>query len=502
MANFTQLKKQIINNILARTSLVVIESAERMRVEQLLKEVACDMRQEIDYYCDSKQFFGLLVEKRSFDVQGQPLEFLSTAIKKNSGQVYALSELKYLDTDNAVSRALLNLVYLAKENKSTIIVSTSDALWSKLTQVGVYLQLNLPSDLERQQYVRQFIDDNGCEKNRMSDKDIEGAGTLLSGFSEMQMSIMLSTAHVSKEGVTLATITELSKRKASLYGSVVGVTKVEVADKVEVAGLENLSEWLEKKKFVFFAPEAVLEQRALCPPKGVLLGGVPGCGKSLSAKMIASNWNLPLYRFDIDSLYDKYVGQSERNMRMALNYIDNISPCILWVDEIEKALSSNDNSGDISRRILGQFLYWLQESKSRVFLVATANKVDLLPPELFRKGRFSEIFFIDLPNENERFSTIQMYTKLSLHKNFENVQTKRLVHLSKGFSFADIEMAIKEVAEDVIANCRDDSFENVEGKFKEVVSISKASPDLIEKIQKWGKDCAVNASKEESELDG
>ncbi|MEG1608425.1 MAG: AAA family ATPase [Clostridia bacterium] len=496
MANYCEIKKHIKNNILAKTSLVVVESFERMRVERLLKEVAVEMGVEIDYYCDSKQFFGLLNSKRVFDAQGQPLEFLATVITKGEPLVVALSELKYLDTDNAISRNLLNLVYLAKENECTIVVATSDPIWTKLAQVGVYLKLELPSDGERQSYIKNFVEVNKGEKIVLNEKDIIGAATLLSGFSEMQMSIMLSTALVSKGGVTLETISILAKRKSSLYGSVAGVSQVEVSGQVEVAGLENLMQWLEKKKFVFFASEATLIDRALCPPKGVLLGGVPGCGKSLSAKMIAAKWKLPLYRFDIDSVYDKYVGESERNMRIALEYIDNISPCVLWVDEIEKMLSATDNSNDISRRILGQFLYWLQESKSRVFLVATANNVNLLPAELFRKGRLSEIFFIDLPNDCERQSAIELYAKLSLHKQFEQKQMKRLVELSKGFSCADIEMAIKEVAEDVIAKSGEDNFENVENKFKKVVSISKASPDMIAKIEKWGKECAINASKE------
>lgn len=496
MANFNQIKKHIINNLKAKSPFIVVESQERLRVKRLLESVAYELDNEIDYYCDSKQFVGLLDNKRTYDAAGMPVEFLADNISKQKNRVFVMSEIKYLNDDNAYSRRLLDLIYLAKENSCTLIIATSDSVWTRLSQVGVYLKLDLPNHEERKNFILQFMSDNKDKKIKLSEEDVDDAATLLSGFSEMQMSIMLSTALVACAGISIEEIHRLSKRKASLYGNVAGITAVDVAEHINVAGLENLKEWLNKKESVFFAPNEILSAHALVAPKGVLLGGIPGCGKSLSAKMIASTWKLPLYRFDIDGIFDKYVGESERNMRNALEYIDNISPCILWVDEIEKTFISSENTNEVSRRLLGQFLYWLQESKSRVFLVATANNVDILPPELFRKGRVSELFFMDLPNKEERKNAIEMYVKMSLHTTYEKSQIDKLVTLSKGYSFADIEMAIKELAEDVVAKNFNPDYELLEKSFRKVVSISKASPEMINRIQKWGKECAVNASKE------
>jgi SpoVK/Ycf46/Vps4 family AAA+-type ATPase len=198
---------------------------------------------------------------------------------------------------------------------------------------------------------------------------------------------------------------------------------------LKVSGLEALKKWLDSKKTIFFASDDALQERDLTTPKGILLAGVPGCGKSLSAKMVAKEWELPLFRFDIGTVYDKWVGESEKKMKEALQFIDNVSPCVVWVDEIEKALSVSNSGNDTGNRVLGQFLFWLQESKSRVFLVATANDISLLPFELFRKGRFSEIFFIDLPNAAERKAAISQYADKSLHIRFSDIDMKELVNV-------------------------------------------------------------------------
>lgn len=206
------------------------------------------------------------------------------------------------------------------------------------------------------------------------------------------------------------------------------------------------------KKSIFFASDEDLQQRDLTTPKGILLAGVPGCGKSLSAKMVAKEWELPLFRFDIGTVYDKWVGESEKKMKDALQFIDNVSPCVVWVDEIEKALSVSDSGNDTGKRVLGQFLFWLQESQSRVFLVATANDISALPFELFRKGRFSEIFFIDLPNAAERKAAIAQYAKQSLHIKISSDDMNDLLQVSEGFSYSDIEYAIKDIAQLALIN--------------------------------------------------
>lgn len=210
----------------------------------------------------------------------------------------------------------------------------------------------------------------------------------------------------------------------------------------EVAGLEGLKGWLAKRRALLADPERAREY-GLPFPKGVLLLGVPGCGKSLCAKAVAAEWGLPLLRFDSASLYEKFVGESEKNLRRALHGAERVAPAVLWIDEIEKAFSSGgeDADGGVSARVLGAFLSWMQDRAGDVFVVATANDVQRLPPELLRKGRFDEVFFVDLPSPEARAQVF------ALHLRRRKLDPARfdlpaLVAATEGFSGAEIEQCV------------------------------------------------------------
>ncbi|MCB1658519.1 MAG: AAA family ATPase [Pseudomonadales bacterium] len=194
----------------------------------------------------------------------------------------------------------------------------------------------------------------------------------------------------------------------------------------QIGGLEQLKGWLRNKKQI--VDDLTGAQRLGIPaPKGVLLAGMPGCGKSMSAKAAASLFNVPLFRLDIGSLMGKYVGQSEANMKTALQIAEKASPCVLWIDELEKAFSGVNGAGgstEITTRLFGYFLTWMQEKPGPVFVIATANDITTIPPELLRRGRFDEIFYIDLPNDRERRQIFEVKTKslkLTLHRGDLNV---------------------------------------------------------------------------------
>ena len=205
----------------------------------------------------------------------------------------------------------------------------------------------------------------------------------------------------------------------------------------DVAGVARLNAWVQRRRAVFLDP-----QPALDPPRGVLLLGVQGCGKSLAAKAIAGGFGVPLVRLDFGTLYDKYQGETERNLREALASVELLSPCVLWIDEIEKGLASGGGEdGGVSRRVLGYLLTWMAERKAKVFLVATANAVDQLPAELLRKGRFDEIFFVDLPSPAARATIFALHLKRrSLDPAAFDLPA--LAAASDGFSGAEIEQAI------------------------------------------------------------
>jgi hypothetical protein len=208
----------------------------------------------------------------------------------------------------------------------------------------------------------------------------------------------------------------------------------------DVAGLARLKQWIGHRREVFATGEMPV---GLDPPKGVLLLGVQGCGKSLAAKAVAGGFGVPLVRLDFGTLYNKYHGETEKNLRDALTSAEQLEPCVLWIDELEKGLSSSGDSSDggVSRRVLGYFLTWMAERKSRVFLVATANAVQELPPELLRKGRFDEIFFVDLPTASARGEIFRLHLE-KRKVDWSGFSLNALADASAGFSGAEIEQAI------------------------------------------------------------
>ena len=495
MGNYNLTKAEITNYIYAGTPLIIIDSSERERVERMLKEITDELKISISYYTDAKQVC-LLNNDAAKDVDSDPLPFIASYFKKHRRSTFAFGDVKRIEGDNAYSREILNILYLAKEMDCTLILITADNVWSRLAQFGMLTTLDYPDMEERIAQVNSFITKfRGRYIIDWNEDDIQMAATLLRGFSEIQIENILSAVLASKKRLGQEHLYELTAQKSRLYSAVSSIQLVNVDRRLKVSGLDILKEWLSSKKNIFFASDDALRERNLTTPKGILLAGVPGCGKSLSAKMVAKEWELPLFRFDIGTIYDKWVGESEKKMKEALQFIDNVSPCVVWIDEIEKALSVSDSGNDTGKRVLGQFLFWLQESQSRVFLVATANEISALPAELFRKGRFSEIFFIDLPNAAERRDAIAQYADQSLHINIPDADMEVLLQKSEGFSYSDIEYAIKDIAQLALINGQSVITQKLLTEtFEKIVPISKNNPDMVAKIREWGSKSAVSAS--------
>lgn len=255
----------------------------------------------------------------------------------------------------------------------------------------------------------------------------------------------------------------------------------------EVAGQSRLKAWLKQRR-----PAFVGEIEGLEPPRGIMLLGVQGAGKSLAAKAVAGSWGVPLMRLDCATLYNKWIGETERNLRDALKAAESMAPCVLWMDEIEKGLSADEggDAGGTSRRILGTLLTWMTERKSRVFLVATANDIAQLPPELIRKGRMDEIFFVDLPHEATREAVLQIHLK---KRNLDpgSFDLKKLAIACDGFSGAEIEQAI--VAALYEAHARNSSLttELVEEEILRTRPLSVVASERIAALREWARDRAV-----------
>lgn len=492
MSDYRDMVVTLTDYIRAGVPLVVVRTIERHRVEQALRQIAIDLGITAFCYTDSRQVETLGAQSGpAKDVDSDPLTFVKDRFRGSRHVSFLLADTRRLSDDSLYTRELLSLTYLARDTGNTLIVVASENLWNRLSRFGLFIDLDLPTFEERYALIEQFAAQHS-DRVAFSDTGKTQLSTLLRGLSEIQIVNLLRSSAVRNLHLQDADVSEIAQHKDRLFTPVSNIAAVDYPDDLQVAGLERLKAWLDRKHDVFFAPREVLGKYCLQAPKGLLLMGVPGCGKSFSAKMIASRWRLPLFRFDLGSVYNKYVGETERRMQEALDYIDNVAPCVLWIDEIEKALSAQSGESDVGNRVLGQFLFWLQESKAKVFLVATANNVEALPPELFRKGRFSESFFIDLPNARERAAVIDLYSRLSLHRQFSCDELDALADRCEGFSYSDIEQAVKEVAESAIFGGLTTIDAAVLGEcFEHVIPISQ---ERLKRIRQWGAANAQNAS--------
>ena len=267
----------------------------------------------------------------------------------------------------------------------------------------------------------------------------------------------------------------------------------------DVGGLDKLKEWLNRRGNAFSeaAREYGLEQ-----PRGILLLGVPGTGKSLAAKAASNAWQFPLLRLDMGKIYGGIVGQSEQNIRGALGIAETLAPCILWIDEIEKGLSGIQSSGatdgGTTSRVLGTFLTWMQEKNKPVFVLATANDISQLPPELLRKGRVDEIFFVDLPDCQARQEIISIHLRRR-QREFPEPELSRIAKEAKGYTGAELEEAVKEALFRAFDEGRQVESNDVIAAIKDSYPLSKTMQEVIEATRKWAKSRAVQASSKEPE---
>lgn len=302
------------------------------------------------------------------------------------------------------------------------------------------LELPLPTESEIKQIIQQFDNHiNEIQRGRLS--------TALSGLNELEIQKVLLLVknrftHISEENQS-DILTEIQQQKEQIIAKSGVLEMVKISHSIsDIGGLENLKKWLRDQSLILNQLDEAL-QFGVKAPKGTLIAGMPGCGKSLTAKAAAALFQQPLLRLDIGSLLGKYVGESETNMRKALAMAESISPCVLWVDELEKAFvgMSGNNSSEVSSRLLGYFLTWMQEKTKPVFIIATANDITALPPELLRKGRFDEIFYVGFPNRTERQQILSIHLEKA-KQNSGDFDLVELARLCRDYSGADMENAV------------------------------------------------------------
>lgn len=501
--------QKLILMIRAYYPVLYLHSYEYYRTKQKIKGIVELLRREgkkVNYY-QWDCVYGLVqilpdkTEKRIERMQN-PLEVLAYILNsKKSGEknIFVLDDINnHIDRDE-VKLMFRKIAEATNNNTHAIILSSIYRLPAELEKYITVLQIPLPKRNELGEVLDIVAKQSKVElKTNLRNRLIDAA----LGMTSMEADLAYCLASVKdgfddKSPFTVSSEKEQIIRKSGILDYFPKNESLK-----DVGGMENLKEWLKKRQLAY---DKEARDWGLKEPKGLLLLGVPGCGKSLIAKSIASSWNMPLLRLDVGKVFQGIVGSSEDNIRKAIATAEAVAPCVLWIDEIEKGLSGVQSSGatdgGVTSRIFSTILTWMQEKTAPVFVVATANNINQLPPELLRKGRFDEIFFVDLLSQKEKENIFSIH----LQKNRQNVSSFALDILAQkaeGFNGAEIEECVKEAMFTAYVESQESNIApklqmiHILDAIKNTVPLSKTMEKQITDLRKFAVSRAKNASKE------
>jgi hypothetical protein len=409
--------------------------------------------------------------------------------------VFVFADVHHALGDHTAARRLKELAGEMEEGQTVVLAVPRADLPAELNGIALRWTLRPPTRAELEELVRRTITDLRARRFHveLDDGDVASLAEALRGLSMTAAERLLQQAAVRDGKVDAEDISFVRREKADLLGAggVLELVEADHGSLQDVGGMDRLKDWLQVRGKAML-PEAA--EFGLDPPRGVLVTGVPGCGKSLVAKTLARTWEMPLVLLDPSRLYGPYVGESEGKLAEALRTAEALAPCVLWVDEIEKGFAAGGHGdGGVSRRILGTFLRWMQDRPPGVFLAATCNDVAQLPPELTRKGRFDEIFFVDLPDATERRDILCLHLR---KRNRDPVafELETLVGLSDGFTGAEVEAAIVGALYRVFAAGGELTTEEIAGEMRSTVPLSRARAEHVGALRAWAAERAVRAS--------
>lgn len=382
-----------------------------------------------------------------------------------------------------LKRIAENNMYVEGYYCTVFIVSPKTVIPAELENYITLFDIPLPDGEEITEIIEAFAEDMDIEIAQEAKNEI---ALSLRGLSEFQIKQILNLAYQDGGYIDGGDKALILKEKEQFIKKSGMLELVNFREKLgDIGGLDNLKRWLDRKSKIFKNLDKAI-RFGVDVPKGIMIVGMPGCGKSLTAKATANLFEIPLVRLDVGRLLGKYVGESEENMRRALKLSEAISPCVLWIDEIEKAFSGVGGSGggsDVTTRLFGQFLTWMQEKENTVFIVATANDISNMPPEFLRKGRFDELFFVDLPDEDERRRILEIHLK-KRSKWRRDIDTIALIKETEGFNGADLEAVVKDTIELAFIEGRDRiTTDGLLKSIKDTKSISNTLKDKIARVK-------------------
>ena len=503
------------------TPIVVMETVEEMRAVRLVR-AACSSLSLATFEwsiasglvrCGSE--VGELVPETSFSAVGpghdlsgaqglynskEPAQALSNLEAMSLEAAFVLKDFHRHMDDPVVVRRLRDVGQKFSTNRRTVIITApSITIPAELGSLVEFLELPLPD----KQRLRQIIDEMTVRvgKTRTLKRTLDAPGldamaNNLRGLTEEEAERAASQAIVTRYGITAETVTDVLQAKKEQLRHSGMLEFIDASENLSsVGGLDNLKRWLAQRRGTW---EDAAREFGLEPPRGAIILGVQGCGKSMCARAIAGEWKLPLVKFDTAAIFDKYIGETEKRIQKVFRVAEGLAPCVFWIDELEKifAGSGPDSASvdaGVSSRILAAFLSWMQDRKAPVFVAATCNNVSALPPELIRKGRFDELFFVDLPNQAERKQIFAIHLKRR-KRNPAEFDLDQVAAAARGYSGAEIEAAVQTALYAAFSSKQTVSTQGLLDALKATVPLSVTRSEEIQELRAWASQRAVPAS--------
>lgn len=499
------IQQEIETLIRARYPILYVITSEEARVQSLVVEIAHRRQKKVFEWSFSTGIVpagtSIQSQKHRSAATKDPLTALDQVIEQVEPAIFIFKDFHPFLTKNnfAIVRKLKEIaLHLKNSFKTIVLVAPTMEIPTELEKEITVLNFPLPFKDDLSALLDRIIEDVRQFRQVKIELDAPGRERLLQaalGLTLGEAENVFAKIIVKGERLSGDDVSEVFAEKQQIIRKS-GLLDYYATDESfsSVGGLSVLKDWLQKRALA-------LTDRArdfgLPAPKGILMLGVQGCGKSLCAKAVSSMWQLPLLRFDMGRMFGSLVGSSEENVRKAISVAESVAPAILWVDEIDKAFAGSQGSGatdgGTTARVFGTFLTWLSEKTAPVFVVATANDISQLPPELMRKGRLDEIFFVDLPSDEEREEIFRIHVK-KRKRDPATFDFKALAACSKEFSGAEIEESVTSALYDAFYSQDELSTEHILNALRETVPLSKTMDEQINRLRSWAEGRARNAS--------
>jgi hypothetical protein len=502
---FMNFQSEIETLIRARYPILYVISSEEMRVQNLVLDIARKRQKKTFEWSYSTGIVpagtSIQSQKHRNAATKDPLVALDQVIEQVEPAIFIFKDFHPFLTRNnfAVIRKLKEIaLHLKNSFKTIVLVSPTMEIPTELEKEITVLNFPLPSREDLNELLEKILED--VKQFKQVHVDLDGAGRerLLQaalGLTLGEAENVFAKIIVKDERLSADDVNEVFAEKQQIIRKSGLLEYYATSESFSsVGGMAVLKDWLNKRSL---ALSRAAREFGLPAPKGILMLGVQGCGKSLCAKAVSTQWQLPLLRFDMGRMFGSLVGSSEENVRRAISVAESVAPAVLWVDEIDKAFAGSQGSGSTdggtTARVFGTFLTWLSEKTAPVFVVATANDISHLPPELLRKGRLDEIFFVDLPAREERAEVFRIHLQ-KRGRDFASFDLEALADASKDFSGAEIEEAINSALYDAFYGKEELTTSHVLKSLGETVPLARTMDEQINRLRSWAEGRARNAS--------